>query len=98
MRKAVLLSLFALLALAPAASATSAACETVIWGNRLAGDATSAAGLVPMVDLYSEAGAAWYAEVNALLARSSRRLEALLAAAPTEPGATFAPFVEVDHP
>lgn len=80
------------------AVASSAACETIIWGNRLAADATAAAGLVPMVNLETEAGAAWYAEVNALLARSSRKLEALLAAAPTEPGATFTPSVEVDRP
>jgi hypothetical protein len=91
-RFAVAVLLFA--SISAPALANGAACETIIWGNRLSGDALAVAGLVPMVDLSTEAGAAWYAKVNAVLARSAYKLEALAESAPTTPGATFTPVAD----
>lgn len=66
------------------ALASGAACETIIWGNRVASDGAAAAALVTsgMVDPNTAEGRAWLENLNAALADSAAKLEAIMDAIP----------------
>lgn len=84
MRKISAVLLLAVLFLPLPTAASGAACEAVIWGNRVAADGAAAAALVAsgMVDPNTDAGRAWLNDLNAALADSAAKLEAIMSAIP----------------